>query len=395
MTDANGLATALSSPARFSIRDVSPDLTACPVNLNSAPLGPLTAFTGNWIGSGFNTIFRPFGRLAADACLQSADGLNDAVLELNITSETMSFAPNLGSIPNRGFYRDPPRCDQKDIYLNGVPYLQTINDITTLPPRGIHFEPGIWLYVPATTVPRGGGTLARMASIPHGATLNAQGAFKTGCGKPVIHAVKIRPAGLSAPSFPNLIADNQHTFRLPQDLTSFIAEGTITQAMLDDPNTVLRRQIANQSIRETITIEITTAPSAPLVGGGLTNIAFLRGDDKNGPNAEAVRMDAQFFIETVMYRVAVPPINAGDAPLVLSPVQTDPPVPLVPKFSVSIPFVEGKRFAGGTITVCTTQIQYSQKVLLHFNEINWPHVSVASLVPADPIPVPADLLPLT
>jgi hypothetical protein len=106
-------------------------------------------------------------------------------------------------------------------------------------------------------------------------------------------------------------------------------------------------------------------------------------------------MNATFWIETVIYQIVVPLMNAGDAPLVLSPVQTSPPVPLVPSFLVSIPFVEGKKFAGGTITMSTTQIQYSQEVILNFNGLSWPHVSVASLVPADPILVPASLLPLT
>ena len=35
------------------------------------------------------------------------------------------------------------------------------------------------------------------------------------------------------------------------------------------------------------------------------------------------------------------------------------------------------------------QIQYSQQVLLNFNGLSWPHVSVATLVPASPLPVPA------
>ena len=41
------------------------------------------------------------------------------------------------------------------------------------------------------------------------------------------------------------------------------------------------------------------------------------------------------------------------------------------------------------ITVASTQIQYSQKVLLNFNGLSWPHVSVATLVPEAPIPIPA------
>jgi hypothetical protein len=399
MTDTNGLATALSSPANFSIREIRQPLTTCPVSVPPAPLGPLAAFAGNWIGSGFNTIFRPFDKDPVAGCFSPCtEGLSDAVLELNLTSETLSFAPNLGSIPNRGFNT------QRDIFLNGVPYLQSINDVTTLPAQGIHFEPGIWLYVPATTLPEECVTLARMASIPHGTTINALGTFKSKAGKPHIDPVDITPHldandhPLPPRVLPNLVADNQNTFRIPQDLTPFIAAGTITQAMLTDPNTVLRNQIAQQKIRQTVTIDISTRPAAPLYGGGLANIAFLLGvplPHGLGPNAEAVLVEATFWIETVIYQIDVPPMSAGDAPLVLSPVQTNPPVPLVPSFLASVPFVEGKCFAGGTISMPTTQIQYSQKVILHFSGIKWPHVSVASLVPADPIPVPPSLLPLT
>jgi hypothetical protein len=42
-----------------------------------------------------------------------------------------------------------------------------------------------------------------------------------------------------------------------------------------------------------------------------------------------------------------------------------------------------------SIKVKATQIQYSQQVLLNFNGLTWPHVSVATLVPASPLPVPA------
>jgi hypothetical protein len=39
-----------------------------------------------------------------------------------------------------------------------------------------------------------------------------------------------------------------------------------------------------------------------------------------------------------------------------------------------------------TIIVRSTQIQYTQTVLLNFNGLTWPHVSVATLVPSDPVP---------
>jgi hypothetical protein len=44
------------------------------------------------------------------------------------------------------------------------------------------------------------------------------------------------------------------------------------------------------------------------------------------------------------------------------------------------------------ITVHFTQIQYTQTVLLNFAGLTWPHVSVNTLVPEDPIDVPASLL---
>jgi hypothetical protein len=385
------LIQALALPAGFQLSAVGDDFAGETDRLTCAPLGPLAAFAGNWIGKGFNTIFRPYAKVP-----DTDENPADAVLELNLTSEILSFASALGCIPNRGFE------EQEDIFLNGVPYLQSINDVTRLPARGIHFEPGIWLYVPPTSLPEECVTLARMACIPHGTTINAQGKFTNLAGKPVIPAVDITPFFADTKQrvvgrFPSLIATEQNTFRIPQDLSPFLAAGTITQRMLTDPNTVLRDQIAHQDIRAAVTIDISTAPAAPLFGGGLTNIAFLLrvnspASNGVGPNAQAVLMNAKFWIETVIYQISVPPISAGDSPLVLCPDQTNPPVPLVPRFLVSISLAENRRFAGGTITMSTTQIQYSQEVILNFDGFGWPHVSVASLVPADPIPVPTSLL---
>ena len=41
-----------------------------------------------------------------------------------------------------------------------------------------------------------------------------------------------------------------------------------------------------------------------------------------------------------------------------------------------------------TIKVHSTQIQYTQEVMLNFNTLTWPHVSVATLAPAGVIPIP-------
>lgn len=65
-----------------------------------APLGPLTAFTGNWTGQGFNAIFRPNN--TTTPTFPPPLSASDNVLELNLTQETLSFSPNLSSIPNLG-----------------------------------------------------------------------------------------------------------------------------------------------------------------------------------------------------------------------------------------------------------------------------------------------------
>jgi hypothetical protein len=278
MTDTEESVTAQAMPGNSLTAEVRRGLPICPISTTSAPLGPLAAFTGKWVGRGFNTIFRPYAKTDNQCFPPSNKGqLDDAVLELNLTAESLSFGPNLGSITNRGFET------QEDIVLSGVPYLQSISDVTTSPARSIHLEPGIWLYVPATTKPMGGVTLARMGSIPHGTTINAQGTFKIGTGKPTIAAVDITPrfASNSAPVpypgilFPSLTASNQNTFRVPQNLAPYIAAGTITQSMLTDPNTVLRNQIANQNISETVCIDISTTPAAPLFGGGVATLPFF------------------------------------------------------------------------------------------------------------------------
>lgn len=96
------------------------------------------------------------------------------MLELNFTKEALSFSPPLGSVPNRG------SGSQGDIFLNGVPYLWSVVYVTIpATPVGIHHEPGIWIVLPATNVPDVGPTVARMASVPHGVTVLAQGTIQS------------------------------------------------------------------------------------------------------------------------------------------------------------------------------------------------------------------------
>jgi hypothetical protein len=377
-------------PSDFIFGHLRPDHLVPAAPAPPPPLGPLSAFVGDWVGNGFNTIFRPDNNVTPTPLpnpVPLPPPPRDNILELNLTAEELTFSRSLGSVPNRG------TTPQGDIFLNGVPYLQTVQDITIHGEKvGIHFEPGMWIHVPATNVPPLGESVTRMASIPHGTTIEAQGTFLTKPGPPNIAAIDITPfvAGsnpIKKVRLASQTATNSNTPRIPQDLSRFIAAGTITQALLDDPNKLLRDHISKQRITSTTTIIISTAPPPPdgFFGGGTDNIAFLLGQAAaNAPNAQAVQMVAVFWIETVEEVILVPPYHVGEPPFALRAkrrVQGQ----RVPTFSVTPPHGLDMPRA---LTVTFTQIQYTQTVLLNFAGLTWPHVSVNTLVPADDILVP-------
>jgi hypothetical protein len=371
----------------FLFGELRPDHKVPAPSAPPPPLGPLSAFVGDFAGNGFNTIFRP-DSAKTPTVFPTPVGPSDNVLELYLTSETLSFSKGLGTVPNRGTGAQP------DAFLNGVPYLQTVNDITIRGESvGIHFEPGMWIHVPATTIPPLGETVARMASIPHGTTIDAQGLVQAAQpGKPKIDPVDITPIVKGTgqkvnPKFPSQTASNPKTPRIPQDLGPFIARGTITQAMLDDPNTLLRDHISKQNIISNTAIFISTAPPPPvgLFGGGTDNIAFLLGQaNAAAPNAQTTQMTAVFWIETVEEVIKVGPFKVGDSPILR---KATPSIAgqRVATFSAIPPHDLDKEIE---IRVRFTQIQYTQTVLLFFAGLIWPHVSVNTLVPADDIVVP-------
>lgn len=377
-----GSGQSLSLPDLFRWDEVSSLTTFKPATTSSPPLGPLASFTGTFAGNGFNTIFRPNSPFTPTPLPLAPIGPDDNVLELNLTQETLTFSAPLGSIPNRGFV-------QGDIFLNGVPYIQSIQDVTVpTQPVGIHFEPGVWLAAPETTNPDETNTFIRMASIPHGTTVLAQGTSVTVNGAPDIPPVDITPFVIGQPGnripFPSQVAATDNTQRIPQNLGPFITAGTITQAMLTDPNTFLRSHIVGQSIISTAVIQVFTAPALPLFGGGTANIAFLLGNaDATSPNADDLSMVATFWIETVEHFIIVPPFPVGHPPLTLPAAAGGAGEP-VTRFIVEPP---NGNPAPRLLTVTSTQIQYSQLVLLNFNGLSWPHVSVATLVPSAPVPI--------
>ena len=225
--------------------------------------------------------------------------MNDNILELNLTTEQLTFGENLGKIPNRGLF------GQSDIDLTGVPYLQTVQDVTfSATGRGdnpnstsIHFEPGVWLHVPKAkfhTKPT--ASVVRMACILHGTTINAQGLLSTHetTNRSVLGGVADFPSFDDIDSTPFTLgkvnekqteifqkpmdATNQNTFRMPQNLGNFNKNGTITSAIIKNPNQVLQNAIKGQNITETISFEVSTGPpTAKINGGGTANISFLAG----------------------------------------------------------------------------------------------------------------------
>ena len=316
----------------------------------SQQLGFLAELAGNWHGHGFNLIARP-----------DHDGGSPLFLELNQTDETLKIDPIGSSVPNRGFA-------MQDIELFGLTYLQKISDSVT--GGALHIEPGIWVTQPDTTAPPqspppGGQIVARMANIPHGNSLLAQGSAillnSLPGGTFNVPPVNTAPFGVGAPmpqpgtqgGFPpyNLsdtspaAADFRTPFGnipsvpLPADI-----KGVPMQTIINDPTRLLQADIAGQFIEKMVIINISTQASIPVLNSPPLNFADGAGGIENMPflvsNADTALVFATFWIETI------------------------------------------RRPSGGSFL----QLQYAQTVMLNFPilgkptvNLSWPHVSVATL----------------
>ena len=302
--------------ANFAFQSLDNDEGAAPLAAAAVPdqgLGPLAGLAGNWSGQGFNAIWRPHR------------GASDHFLELNVTNDQIDLEIINGQIPNRGLV-------QARIGLHGLTYLQQISDANVEvngAPAGLHIEPGLWINIPPTTDPQEPATVARLASIPHGTTILVQGTATTAAGGPSIGAVSLTPFSIGQPK-QTTDFDEQHLDRNTQFRTSGAGLTGITQAMLDNPNSVLTGNPPNVATTTRLHV-LTTAGT--IVGGGTSNTAFLVGTN-DGPNADAAHVAATFWLQTL----------DGDT--------------------------EPKR------------LQYSQTVLLNFAGLSWPHITVATLAKA-------------
>jgi hypothetical protein len=303
-------------------------------------LGPLSMLKGVWNGRGFNQIWRPF---------QPALG-SDRFLELNETLETLEFVEIPGDIPNRGLL-------QPDINVHALRYLQQVQDAHVVAGdgnlAGIHVEPGFWVHVPQTSDPGEPISVARLANIPHGVSLVAQGvAIPPTNAAPPFGSLQINitpfTIGAAPPpqppptstTFTEMDLSKPSQFRTgPDDIPN------VTQEMVNNPVTFLALGVEGKTVVSTATLVISTNPTifplpsppmpagANFPGSGLSNISFLQGQAA-GPNAQAVQMQAIFWIETI------------------------------------------QKPGGGVYQ----QLQYQQVVQLNFNGITWPHASVATLI---------------
>ncbi len=291
---------------------------AAPAPPPANPLGLLAPLAGTWKGNGFNTIWRPH-RLSTG---------QDRFLELNLTTETLAFSPINGPIPNRGLV-------MPDISMFGLTYMQQIAE--TKGGTGLHIEPGIWATVPPTTDPKEGATVVRMGSIPHGTVILAQGTAVHVPGGPKIADNNIIPFAIGATPPPNsdfpAVEATFTELNLATPTTFRFASPGVTQAMVVNPNSVLKQAISGQTITST-TVLIISTKHTPVAGGGTANTAFLgSGSNPPGGNANVVEVDAIFWIESV------------------------------------------KQATGPDML----QLQYTQLVQLDFNGLRWPHVTVATL----------------
>ncbi len=276
-------------------------------------LGLLAGLAGSWSGQGFNAIWRPH------------TGASDHFLELNVTNDQIDLEVINGNIPNRGLV-------QGQIFMRGLTYLQQIADANVKvngAPAGLHIEPGVWINVPSLTDPQEPAAIARLASIPHGTTILVQGITATAAGGPSFPGVSLTPFNIGDPT-KTVDFDEQHLNRNTPFRTSGVGLTGITQAMLDNPNSVLARNPPNVTTTTRLHVSST---AGPIVGGGTSNMAFLVGT-KDGPNADAAHVAATFWLQTLH----------GDT--------------------------EPKR------------LQYSQTVLLNFASLSWPHITVATLTKA-------------
>lgn len=273
-------------------------------------LGPLKDLPGFWEGTGFSLIARP----------DFSGGGNGFFLELNWLRETIQFTTIGSPVFNRG-------SKQGDIAIYGLTYLHRVTDGTT--GGALHIEPGLWLNIPATEVPKADTSIARLFTIPHGNAVNTVGFADTIVDDehpdiPPANTVPFEIGGMPPPPgtrnpYPEYDLSKETDFR------STPLPAGLTQAMIDDPNSIQRAALKGQTIKKVVRLITKTQ-----VDEEIGNIPFI------AANADNRVCESVFAIETIRSRT-------GDDFL---------------------------------------QLQYSQTALINFKGKSWPHVTVGTLIKA-------------
>ncbi len=270
-------------------------------------LGLLAELAGAWEGTGFNLIARP----------DFADKSN-LFLELNLTRDSIKFDPIGSPIPNRGF-------GQGDINLFGLTYLQKVSDATT--GSALHIEPGIWINQPTITyppeaAPNGEQIVARMANIPHGNSLLAQGIAAPFHGNPTLAAGGVPYNGSLFPSF---------------NSTPFGAGGTLNAAGSSEAVTAPRLPVV--------------PPAVPFPQYNIANAAGVPAPNAGVPGALNTRTP---FTPPSPPNPPPPPLPPLPAPITQALVND---LIVLLQDVVNQQLAEGYRFEGGTTLNIATQPQ--------------------------------------
>ncbi len=285
----------------------------------NSDLGPLADLAGTWVGTGLNLISLP----DFDSRRPST-GPAAFRLKLNSTVEILEFTPIGAGVPNRGVLTSPPgqqpATGQPDINIFGLRYLQRVADAVTHEP--LHIEPGFWLNLPSTVVPVAGPTVVRQGAIPHGTSLLALGPALP----PVPSGPQIGDVDSTPTNNPDIPPPLGPEYLMPFTNPPLPLPPGFEFPFIKNPNLALKAAIQGQNIIQTVMLPISTAP---VQFGGIVNMPF------DVSNANATSLSATFWIETVQN-----PDDVG-------------------------PFL---------------QLQYTQTVILNFLGIDWPHISVATLI---------------
>jgi hypothetical protein len=228
-------------------------------------LGPLADLEGTWHGSdGWNMIAVP----------SQNSGKPSFTLLVQNYYETITFTAIGAPVPNRG--------GATEQFITGLTYELTVIDKLT---QGVlHVENGMWLNMadvqaqpdgPVKAAAPAPFTIARMSSIPHGDALMALGNATTSGGKFAIPDMNALPIDMGRPDFGYLDA-----YKIIQQFPQFSAR---------NPNLMLQKAIANQTIGNVTTIFVDTQNQ----GGNISNIPFIH------EHVNASRFMSTFWIEDV------------------------------------------------------------------------------------------------